>query len=52
MTWEDPIGARYVPGVKGIDEKDWRYYRNMRDRWNDRIGSWLLERFPWLGILL
>lgn len=32
--------------------KDWRYYRNMRDRWNDRIGSWLLERFPWLGILL
>ena len=43
--------------------KDWRYYRDRRDEFRAahriadqddmiRLGSWLLERFPGLGVLV
>ena len=42
--------------------KDWRYYKAQKKQadamafnWIENkmidIGSWLLERFPWLGVL-
>lgn len=43
--------------------KDWQYYRDQKDKFlaaqriagQDEmidLGTWLLERFPWLGVLV
>jgi hypothetical protein len=56
MTWPfDP------PGHDMSTAKDWRYYRDQKTmakgiafNWIENkmcdLGSYLLERFPWLGI--